>query len=817
MAQESRQIGRQSDDDPGRRARADDLLGLERATLRATLDHVDVGLAVATPAGEIVSMNAEARRIHGFGSERDVLARWAEYPAVFELHTLDGRTLSAGEWPQARAAREDSVSAVNLLLVHRTTGDRKIVRYSVVAVRDACGQAALHVVQMRDRTEAEYSAHAQRLIESRYLNERRRADEASRRREDGLRQLVEYAPVAIAMLDTNMRYVAASGRWRSDFRVSGELAGRSHYDVFPEMPAHWKAVHRRCLAGAVERSDEEIFVRADGSRQWLRWEVLPWRTAAGHVGGIIIFTEDITTRREAEQRLRDSEQRLRLALDAAGADTWTLDLSTNLMLADDRIAERLGMTPGAPIPFDRTMTAVHPDDIARVAATIDAVRRDHGPDEWDIEYRRVLPDGRVVWRQSVSRAERDGSGRALRVSGISLDITARKASEAEIARSHLALQEHASELELRTAQLSRLASDLTLAEQRAREQLARTLHDHLQQLLFSAKLKLDRLSTGVSGARRAELVVRARGDLDEAIAAARSLSVELFPPVLHEGGLPAALAWLAGWMEQKYGLHIDLTADGAANPDRKDIRTLVFESVRELLFNVVKHATVDRAAVDLTLTPDDDVRIAVADKGAGFDAGEMFDHGPTRQGGFGLFSIRERLALLGGQLAATSRPGQGAEFVLTVPRRSGEGREDAAAPEGRDASAAPARAARPPLRIVIADDHARLRTELRDLLDEVAQFQVVGEAANGREALALARVSRPDVILMDVSMPEMDGIEATRQIRAELPSIQVVGLSTQERAAAPHAIEEAGARGYFSKSGDTRRLIEHLLALHAAY
>jgi DNA-binding NarL/FixJ family response regulator len=120
------------------------------------------------------------------------------------------------------------------------------------------------------------------------------------------------------------------------------------------------------------------------------------------------------------------------------------------------------------------------------------------------------------------------------------------------------------------------------------------------------------------------------------------------------------------------------------------------------------------------------------------------------------------------------------------------------------------------LRIVIADDQPALRKSFRALLQARPEFQVVGEAANGLEAIAQAHVLRPDVVLMDVSMPEMDGIEATRRIRAELPFIQILGFSIYPRMEAPHAIELAGAEGFFSKGIDTQRLIHDLLIKHAS-
>jgi PAS domain S-box-containing protein len=230
-------------------------------------------------------------------------------------------------------------------------------------------------------------------------------------------------------------------------------------------------------------------------------------------------------------------------------------------------------------------------------------------------------------------------------------------------------QERTTELERRTAQLSRLASDLTLAEQHAREQIAKTLHDGLQQLLVSAALDLDRRIGQDVGQHVAgdDLLLQIKRQIDEAIVAARSLSLELFPPVLHTSGLPAALRWLASQTRTKYGISVDVSTDPLANPDRKDVRTLLYESVRELLFNAVKHARVDHVAIDLTLDPHGMLRILVEDSGVGFDPAAFLEGGHTGQVGWGLFSIRERVTLLGGRFEIESAPGQGTRFRLIAP------------------------------------------------------------------------------------------------------------------------------------------------------
>jgi CheY-like chemotaxis protein/anti-sigma regulatory factor (Ser/Thr protein kinase) len=280
------------------------------------------------------------------------------------------------------------------------------------------------------------------------------------------------------------------------------------------------------------------------------------------------------------------------------------------------------------------------------------------------------------------------------------------------------------------------------------------------------------------------------------------------------------LTWLAERTRNQYGLVVEVSVDPLANSDRKEIRTLLFESVRELVFNAVNHARVDRVTIDLSVDQDDALCITVADRGIGFDPAGLVERGKTGQAGWGLFSIRERLTLLGGQFDIESAPGQGTRFRLVAPRageQSGvDARRrlsgDAAGPELDVAAGfAPARA----LRILMVDDHAAVRRVFRELFEERPELEVVGEAVDGLEAIASARALRPDVILMDVSMPRMDGVEATRRIRAELPFIQILGLSTHLKTEDLHSIELAGAEGFFTKGADTQRLLDHLMAVHA--
>ncbi|MGB9752301.1 PAS domain-containing protein [Roseiflexus castenholzii] len=134
--------------------------------------------------------------------------------------------------------------------------------------------------------------------------------------EERLRFFVEHSPAAIAMLDTEMRYILASQRWLTDYGLEGmNIVGRSHYEILPDLPERWKEIHRRALAGAFEEAEEDPWTREDGSTEWITWKCYPWFKGDGAIGGIVFFTEVVTKRIRERQELEESREQLRATVE----------------------------------------------------------------------------------------------------------------------------------------------------------------------------------------------------------------------------------------------------------------------------------------------------------------------------------------------------------------------------------------------------------------------------------------------------------------------------------------------------------------------
>lgn len=404
------------------------------------------------------------------------------------------------------------------------------------------------------------------------------------------------------------------------------------------------------------------------------------------------------------------------------------------------------------------------------------------------------PDGREYDIYDFPFTDADGSRLVME---LGIDVTERN-------RAERALQN-------RTLQLRALAIQLSQAEQRERKRLAGVLHDNIQQLIVAAQMQAAMLQNeggdvacSRAAARKVESI------LEEALQESRSLTVDISPPALHGAGLIGGLDWLATRMAENHRFAVRLRTDPKAQPAQEETGFLLFECARELLFNAFKHANVREAEVTLARVKGGEIQLTVRDKGKGFDPDEVKNR-PYGEPSFGLFSIQERIEHFGGSMAIESTPGRGTQVTLTV---AGAETETPAEEAGEAAKGEPLaegmKLDRPEglCRVLIVDDHAIMREGLALLLKNEPGIVVAGEASDGPQAVELAKALAPDVVVMDVNLGEMGGIEATRRILADSPIVKVIGLSMHNDRSVAERMLEAGAAAYLNKGEASEKLVE---------
>jgi PAS domain S-box-containing protein len=361
------------------------------------------------------------------------------------------------------------------------------------------------------------------------------------------------------------------------------------------------------------------------------------------------------------------------------------------------------------------------------------------------------------------------------------------------------------ELETRAHELRMLASELTLAEERERRRLAQILHDNLQQLLVAARLRVEALGKRAGDEALSSEADRIMELIGQSITASRLLTVELSPPVLHEAGLSAGLLWLSGWMKDKHGLEVEVEAKEPIGALPEELHLLVFRAVRELLFNVVKHAGVDQAKVKVVRGGDGTVSLVVEDEGRGLKSKTLAPESTAAS--FGLSSIRQRLSLFDGRMEVESGPDRGTAVTITVPTGPQEAQDEIVPLTAEVKRWSSGDVTPGVIRVLVADDHEVMRKGLVGILEQQEGIAIVGEACDGRQALEEARRLKPHVVIMDVSMPGVNGVDSTRLIRAEMPEMRVIGLSMHSEDVVSEQMLAAGADHYLSKDSPIQDLL----------
>jgi len=501
------------------------------------------------------------------------------------------------------------------------------------------------------------------------LIEGKQAQDALSDSEQRLRGVIDHANAIIWLKDPEGRFLMINRYLEKVLgRSKEQVLGRTVYDLFPgEEAARYQANDRQVLSSGKPMEFEETHAAGDGEHTYIA-KKFPLHNVEGHIYALCAICTDVTERKAAAEALLQSREDLKRAQAVAQTGSWRLDVRRNELLWSDETHRIFGIPPGTPLTYETFLSAVHPDDRESVDQVWKAALQG---EIYDLEH-RIIVGGGIKWIREKAELEFDREGTLLGGFGTCQDVTQRKKTEDDLRDLTRTLEERVAqrtaELEQRAAQLRRLNQELTRVEQRERRRLAELLHDGLQQMLVAAKFR-------VTDARRRvhenDALEQNLNHIDQlltqSIETSRSLTMELSPPVLQELGLVPALGWLADFMETKHDLRVEVRAAANAEPSSMELRLLLFQVARELLFNVVKHAGVQAAVVVLD-RKGQALSLKVIDQGRGFDfsAWQTEARSPASNR-FGLLDVQYRVELAGGQLDLQSAADRGTEVTVTVP------------------------------------------------------------------------------------------------------------------------------------------------------
>jgi two-component system CheB/CheR fusion protein len=494
------------------------------------------------------------------------------------------------------------------------------------------------------------------------------------RSEAQLQTLFNEAPLGIYLVDVDFRLERVNPTAMPVFRNIPKVIGRNFDEVihilWPQEQADELVERFRHTleSGEPYRVPEYIMERRDRSViEYYEWQINRILLPDGRYG-VVCYFQDISEQVFARQAIEKSEERYRALFEAIDEGFCTIEV---LFDANN-------------YPFDYRFLEMNPafERQTGLRQAVGKTARELVPNleaHWFETYGKVALTGQPIRFVNGSKplnrwfdtyAFRIGLPASHQVAILFTDIRERKQADEAVRTSEQNLRELTASLEARVAerteQVRALVTQLTMSEQEERRRISQILHDDLQQRLYGIQFQLAELLYALSREDRVDArqtMTDMEASLNDLIHITRSLSVDLSPPILHDEGLTEATSWLAHQMENQYGLAVTIEAEEELPSPDEDLRVLLFQTVRELLFNVVKHAGVTTATVALS-HKQGQICVAVRDEGHGFDASAGMQ---SKQNSQGLLRIRQRLQLVGGQVEIESAPGQGTRVTLCSP------------------------------------------------------------------------------------------------------------------------------------------------------
>ena len=481
--------------------------------------------------------------------------------------------------------------------------------------------------------------------------ERMAAEERIRESEERFSRFMAYLPGLAFIKDREGRYIyvnRATGI-ETDLVAESRL-GKTDFDLFEPQTAREFAKNDQRVhdtGGPVEV--EEYVPGPDGFRLCVVQKFpITIRGESGYMGGI---TMDITELREAQEALKKSEERYRTVADFTYDWELWVDPSGALIYVSPSCERITGYTAEEFKNWDGLMEKItHPDD-RDLYRQHDRQSSKDKTNSLHCSFRIRTRSGEERWISHWCVPVFNQAGEFLGRRASNRDVTERRKVEEELGVYH--------------ERLRSMTAQLTLIEERERRQIATDLHDGIGQSLALSQIKAEQIRAAATDPEQARAMDMVISLIEKVIRDVRTLTFEISPQTLYEIGLPAALEELAEQYQEEYGIRIGFWDDGRPRPLGNDARAAVYRAVREIMINAIKHAGAEAMEVILKEVGGR-LQIQVVDNGEGFDPAAA-DEVAQKNKSFGLFSMRERLGFLGGEIHIDSKPGRGTKVTISVP------------------------------------------------------------------------------------------------------------------------------------------------------
>jgi PAS domain S-box-containing protein len=588
----------------------------------------------------------------------------ATYEAFLEAVHPDDRAAVDAAYSGSLRENRDSYE-IEHRVVRKWSGEIRLVHERCQHLRDATGRIVRSVGMVHDITE-------RKRLEETLHTQAEQYSTIVATTSDGFWLVDDKA----RLLDVNEAYCGMSGYTREELLRL----------CIPDLEAVEKADEIVDHMRKIIESGSDRFETRHRTKDGRLFDVEISTTFLVSKGWFIVFIRDITEHKQADEVLREREEQFRATFELAAVGMVQSDPRTGCLL---RVNKKYCAITG--YPADELLgkgfpEITHPEDRQRDWETFQRAVRGETPD-YRSEKRYVRKDGTVVWVNVNAAMLRDSAGQPVRTVAAVEDITKRKRAEEALRESEEALRQANEQLEEKVQErtlelrvlmenleksrddLRKLASELVLAEEQERKRISVVLHDEVAQTLAAARTRLERLRNMPCNDDFRQSITEAQELIGQSIRETRALMTDISSPVLYEMGLRSAVETLAGEVTARHGLALACSFDGSLGPLDPDLKVMLFQVVKELVQNVVKHSRARNASIRI-VEEKDSIRAVVADNGQGFDVRNL--RSPGFEGGFGLFSIRERVNFFNGSIAIESKPGTGTEVTVVLPKGAGK-------------------------------------------------------------------------------------------------------------------------------------------------